>query len=112
RCRSRFPSGLRRWRLWWRTLRSAARLVNKSMDTQQTEKPASTAAPSGSPVLSIRQPWAWLICNGGKDIENRNWRTLYRGHVFIHAGKGMTRDEYEIAHSSAEQNGVTLPSFA
>ncbi len=25
-------------------------------------------------ALSIKQPWAWLICYGCKDIENRNWR--------------------------------------
>ncbi len=25
-------------------------------------------------VLSIKQPWAWLICAGYKDIENRNWK--------------------------------------
>jgi hypothetical protein len=25
-------------------------------------------------ALSIKQPWAWLICAGYKDIENRNWR--------------------------------------
>ena len=24
-------------------------------------------------ALSVRQPWAWLICAGYKDIENRNW---------------------------------------
>jgi hypothetical protein len=36
-------------------------------------------------ALSIRQPWAWLIANGYKDIENRNWRTKYRGPVLIHA---------------------------
>jgi hypothetical protein len=38
-------------------------------------------------VLSIRQPWAWLIVNGYKDIENRTWRTNIRGPVLIHAGK-------------------------
>ncbi|MBL8048095.1 MAG: ASCH domain-containing protein [Chthonomonas sp.] len=38
-------------------------------------------------VLSIRQPWAWAIIHGGKDIENRNWRTNYRGPLAIHAGK-------------------------
>ena len=38
-------------------------------------------------ALSIRQPWAWLIVNGHKDIENRDWRTNYRGPVLIHAGK-------------------------
>ena len=24
-------------------------------------------------ALSIKQPWAWLICKGYKDIENRDW---------------------------------------
>ena len=24
-------------------------------------------------ALSIRQPWAWLICKGIKDVENRTW---------------------------------------
>ncbi len=35
--------------------------------------------------LSIRQPWAWLIVNGHKDIENRSWSTKYRGPLLIHA---------------------------
>ncbi len=39
------------------------------------------------PILSIRQPWAWLIVNGYKDIENRTWSTRFRGKVLIHAGK-------------------------
>ncbi|UPK31846.1 ASCH domain-containing protein [Bradyrhizobium sp. 186] len=38
-------------------------------------------------ALSIMQPWAWLIVNGRKDIENRDWTTRYRGPVAIHAGK-------------------------
>ena len=38
-------------------------------------------------ALSIMQPWAWLIANGHKDIENRSWPTRYRGPVLIHAGK-------------------------
>ncbi|MDD2707543.1 MAG: ASCH domain-containing protein [Verrucomicrobiae bacterium] len=45
-------------------------------------------------ALSIRQPWAWLIMSAGKDIENRNWLTKYRGPVLVHAAKGMTEDEY------------------
>ena len=47
------------------------------------------------PALSIRQPWAWMILNAGKDIENRSWQTDYRGRFLIHAAKGMTQDEYE-----------------
>jgi hypothetical protein len=30
-----------------------------------------------------------------KDIENRSWPTRIRGHVLIHASKGMTRAEHE-----------------
>jgi len=45
-------------------------------------------------AISIRQPWAWLIVNGHKDIENRSWRTHYRGQVLIHASQGMTRKDY------------------
>lgn len=45
-------------------------------------------------TLSIRQPWAWLIVNGYKKIENRTWGSGYRGPLFIHASKGMTRQEY------------------
>jgi ASCH domain len=36
-------------------------------------------------ALSIRQPWAWLILHGGKDVENRVWPTTYRGRLWIHA---------------------------
>lgn len=38
-------------------------------------------------ALSIKQPWAWLIVHGHKDIENRDWPTKFRGPVLIHAGK-------------------------
>lgn len=46
-------------------------------------------------ALSVRQPWAWLIVNGHKDIENRVWSTRYTGPLLIHASKGMTNDEYD-----------------
>lgn len=45
-------------------------------------------------AISIRQPWAWAIIHAGKDIENRDWATKFRGPVCIHAAKGMTKDEY------------------
>lgn len=46
-------------------------------------------------ALSIRQPWAWLIVNGFKDIENRTWYTNYTGPVLIHAGASMTWPDFE-----------------
>lgn len=48
-------------------------------------------------ALSIRQPWAWLIVNGYKDVENRTWSTNVRGSVLIHAAKGMTDAEHDEA---------------
>ena len=46
-------------------------------------------------VLSVRQPWAWLIVNGHKDIENREWETNLRGRVWIHTGvHQVTKAEY------------------
>ena len=39
-------------------------------------------------VLTVRQPYAWAIIHGGKDIENRSRNIAgdYRGPVAIHAG--------------------------
>lgn len=48
-----------------------------------------------SPALSIRQPWAWLILNAGKDIENRDWKTPFRGRCLVHASKSGTKADYE-----------------
>lgn len=62
-------------------------------------------------ALSIRQPWAWLIVNGHKDIENRSWSTRYRGPVLIHAAKGMTGAEYNDAYHFALDQGITIPLF-
>jgi len=43
-------------------------------------------------ALSIKQPWAYLIAIGYKDIENRNWSTRFRGRVYIHTGKRFDDD--------------------
>ncbi len=37
-------------------------------------------------VLTVRQPYAWLIVHGIKDIENRSRRTHIRGPILIQAG--------------------------
>lgn len=60
-------------------------------------------------ALSIRQPWAWLIIHGGKDIENRTWHTSHRGRFLVHAAKGMTKDEYHFACGFAHGLGVRIP---
>jgi hypothetical protein len=65
-------------------------------------------------ALSIRQPWAWLVVEGHKDIENRSWYIRQRGRVFVHASKGCTRDEYACACAFAEPllpPGVIIPNL-
>lgn len=61
-------------------------LLLGSMPEAQIVMPDVTAPADTLKCLSIRQPWAWLILGGHKDIENRDWTTSYRGPVLIHAG--------------------------
>ena len=46
-------------------------------------------------ALSIRQPWAWLIVQGFKDVENRERRCAHRGPLLIHAASWITPADYE-----------------
>lgn len=65
-----------------------------SEQAKLAEQPPFVGASGSALVLTVRQPWAWLILHAGKDIENRTWPTKLRGRVWIHAAKGMTVDEY------------------
>ena len=40
-------------------------------------------------VLSVRQPYARLLVEGIKDVENRTRKTNYRGTILIHASSKM-----------------------
>ncbi|WP_336346556.1 ASCH domain-containing protein [Pseudomonas monsensis] len=57
-------------------------------------------------ALSIRQPWAWLILHGGKDIENRSWHTKFRGRFLVHASASCTRKQWSEAVSFALKAGL------
>lgn len=64
-------------------------------------------------ALSINQPWAWLIVNGHKTVENRNWDTSYRGWFLIHAGKKIDHDAYELFEYGGELDHfdfINIPS--
>lgn len=75
-------------------------------------------------ALSVRQPWAWLIVNGFKPFENRDWsagnparcwlgKQLARCSpmtILVHAAQGMTNDEYDQAYFMAKGDyDITLP---
>ena len=59
-------------------------------------------------VLSIRQPWAWLICSRIKDVENRTWKTNYRGRLYIHAGKTFDWDAIGFCRLIGEHHAATM----
>ena len=61
-------------------------------------------------AISIRQPWAWLIVNGYKDIENRVWSANVRGPVLIHAGQSKAATTPEaLAYIKRKYRVANLP---
>ncbi len=60
------------------------------------------------PCLSIRQPWAWLIVQGIKPVENRGWSTAVRGWVGLHAGRTFDEAGYEFVRSEFPE--ITMPA--
>jgi len=68
-----------------------------------------TPALAKLPVLSVRQPWAWLIVSGFKDIENRPRRTHYRGPLLIHAGLSLAYYTEENIAWIRKRFGVCVP---
>lgn len=64
-------------------------------------------------ALSVRQPWAWAIIHGGKDIENRTWpkvnHSMYPLRICIHASKGMNKLEYKHHRLFIEKLGIKCP---
>jgi hypothetical protein len=61
-------------------------------------------------VIVVRQPWAWLIVHGFKDIENRTWKTRYRGLLLIQASATcQTQRKLDESRRFARKRGVKLP---
>jgi len=65
-------------------------------------------------ALAVRQPWAWAIIHGGKDIENRTPHAVALGgmrktRIAIHASRGLGRGEYESASQFMAGIGVICP---
>lgn len=65
-------------------------------------------------ALSLRNPWWWFILHGGKNIENRDWRTHYRGLIWIHASQwyraGFAQSDFLYAKQIARRSGHQIPA--
>lgn len=51
-------------------------------------------------AVSIKQPFASLIGHDIKDIENRTWKTNYRGKIYIHASAKSAGSIAELINSN------------
>lgn len=59
------------------------------------------------PLLTVKQPYAWLIVAGYKDIDNRKTSWRYDGPVIIHVSRNL--DKIEDAPFIAKEHGIKLP---
>jgi len=55
-------------------------------------------------ALTVKQPWAYLICYGIKDVENRSWKTNYRGRVLIHTSAKSNNYPLNMIFTQAQLN--------
>lgn len=70
-----------------------------------------SASLTNTRALSVKQPWAWLIVNGFKDIENRSWRTNHRGPLLIHAGLDESEFTDYMADHILKKYRVEIPEL-
>lgn len=56
-----------------------------------TTRTTRSAVLSGLAALSVARPWAALIAQGHKPVENRGWFSRYRGTLVIHASQRWDR---------------------
>lgn len=59
-------------------------------------------------AIVVRQPWAWAVVAGIKSIENRTWKTAYRGPLAIVAGR--SRAALKSGSLWLKQHGFQLPN--
>ena len=59
-------------------------------------------------ALSLTEPMAWAIFHG-KDIENRQWNTFFRGRFYIHASKKFDKGHYDWIAQNENRLGLQLP---
>lgn len=65
---------------------------------------AKKSTPLTNNYLSVRQPYAWAIIEGIKDVENRQWPTNIRGRIYIHAG--ANKDELDLGFDILKRKRV------
>ena len=57
-------------------------------------------------AISLRQPWAWLVCAGYKLIEFRSRSDPFRGECYIHVSKTIDKPAFEWIASRIPQSYI------
>lgn len=67
-----------------------------------------SSRPLDIPALTIWQPWASMIADGYKTVENRGWITHHTGLLAIHAAatSGSPGDQAHGIHTAARLSGL------
>lgn len=61
---------------------------------QQVENAIPPGVDIHRPALGIRYPWIELVLRGIKTIEVRNWKTAYRGKLYLYASRQPADTKY------------------
>ncbi|RKT01075.1 ASCH domain-containing protein [Chryseobacterium defluvii] len=62
-------------------------------------------------ALSIKQPWASLIALGIKDIENRTWKTNFRGRIYIHSSGTGAKGKFLAMNEKQREEAAKFEKF-
>ena len=60
-------------------------------------------------TLSVRQPWTNLIVHNIKPIENRTWKTNFRGRIYVHSPAKI--DDRGIPQCLTPQQLLNIPQL-
>jgi hypothetical protein len=58
--------------------------------------------------ISLRPGWAWAVIFGRKTVENRSWKTTYRGPLAIHASASRA-SIVDICEAAERISGRRMP---
>jgi hypothetical protein len=70
---------------------------------------ANQYVPDGR-TLTLSEPWAWLIEQGYKDVENRSQHFRFMGRMFIHAAKVISPAYDSIKAMVKSHNDIEVPT--
>jgi hypothetical protein len=85
-------------------LRVIVSLLQQALPSVLVVMPETLPQPGMVQCLSVRQPWTWILTHPEivqacglppKEIENRDWRTAYRGLLYLHAGAQVEKSLFQ-----------------